>query len=89
MPGQPELPLDMTRLPADAAVADLVYVPLLTSLLRAASARNLRTADGLGMLLRQAVPQFHLWFGKKPEITNELRSLLERDIAVAPAPAQE
>jgi shikimate dehydrogenase len=83
MPGQPELVLDLARLPADAAVADLVYVPLVTPLLRAAMARELRTADGLGMLLRQAVPQFQLWFGKKPEITEELRSLLERDLAAS------
>lgn len=82
MPGQPELVLDLSRLPAHAAVADLVYVPLVTPLLRAAMARNLRTADGLGMLLRQAVPQFQLWFGKKPEITKELRSLLEQNLSV-------
>jgi shikimate dehydrogenase len=52
-------------------------------------ARNLRTADGLGMLLRQAVPQFQLWFGKTPEITNELRALLERDLMVPQPRAQE
>jgi shikimate dehydrogenase len=89
MPGQPELVLNIARLPADAAVADLVYVPLVTPLLRAAKARNLRTADGLGMLLRQAVPQFQLWFGKTPEITHELRALLERDLMVPPPRAQE
>jgi shikimate dehydrogenase len=89
MPGQPELVLNIARLPADAAVADLVYVPLVTPLLRAAIARNLRTADGLGMLLRQAVPQFRLWFGKTPEITNELRALLERDLMVPQPRAQE
>lgn len=89
MPGQPELVLDVSRLPADAAVADLVYVPLVTPLLRAAMARNLRTADGLGMLLRQAVPQFQLWFGKKPEITQELRSLLEQNLSVAQPSSQE
>jgi shikimate dehydrogenase len=88
MPGQPELVLDVSRLPADATVADLVYVPLVTPLLSAAMARNLRAADGLGMLLRQAVPQFQLWFGKKPEITKELRSLLEQNLSV-PQPRSE
>jgi shikimate dehydrogenase len=81
MPGQPDLVLDVSRLPADAAVADLVYVPLITPLLRAAMARELRTADGLGMLLRQAVPQFQLWFGKRPEITSALRGLLEENLS--------
>jgi shikimate dehydrogenase len=89
MPGQPELVLNIACLPAGAAVADLVYVPLVTPLLRAAMVRNLRTADGLGMLLRQAVPQFQLWFGKTPEITNELRALLERDLMVPQPRAQE
>jgi shikimate dehydrogenase len=89
MPGQGELAIDIARLPADAVVADLVYVPLVTPLLRAATARNLRIADGLGMLLRQAAPQFQLWFGKKPEITRDLRSLLEQDLAAAQPPAQE
>jgi len=89
MPGEPDLVLDLGRLPADAAVADLVYVPLITPLLRAAKARELRTADGLGMLLRQAVPQFQLWFGEKPEITEELRNLLEQDLAASQPPGQE
>jgi shikimate dehydrogenase len=88
MPGQPDLVVDLPRLPAEAAVTDLVYVPLITPLLRAAKARDLRIADGLGMLLRQAVPQFQLWFGKKPEITAELRSLLEQDLAAARRPGQ-
>jgi shikimate dehydrogenase len=89
MPGRPELALDMARLPPDAVVADLVYIPLLTPLLGAAKARGLRIADGLGMLLRQAVPQFLLWFGKKPEITIELRSLLENDLSAAQPQQQE
>jgi shikimate dehydrogenase len=88
MPGQPGVALDMARLPADAAVADLVYVPLMTPLLRIAKARDLRIADGLGMLLCQAAPQFHLWFGKKPAITAELRNLLEQDLT-APQPPSE
>ena len=89
MPGQPELALDVSRLPDGAAVADLVYVPLVTPLLRAAMARKLRTADGLGMLLRQAVPKFHRWFGKKPEITKELRNLLEQNLSVPQPRSQE
>jgi len=89
MPGQPELILDVSRLPADAAVADLVYVPLVTPLLRSAMARDLRTADGLGMLLRQAVPQFRRWFGIKPEITNELRSRLEQNLSVPQSRSQQ
>jgi shikimate dehydrogenase len=80
MPGQPEVEIDVNRLPASAVVADLVYVPLETSLLRRARERGLRTADGLGMLLYQAVRGFSLWFGVRPQVTPELRQLVEDDL---------
>ena len=80
MKGQPPLRIDVGRLPAQAVVADLVYVPLVTPLLAAARARGLKTADGLGMLLHQAVRGFALWFGVRPEVTGELRALVEADI---------
>jgi len=83
MKGQPPLLLDVSVLRADATVADLVYVPLRTSLLEAAAARGLRTADGLGMLLHQAVRGFELWFGKRPQVTPELRALVEADLTSA------
>jgi shikimate dehydrogenase len=59
-------------------------VPARTPLIASANARALRTADGLGMLLHQAVRGFALWFDKKPAVTPELRSLLEADLAPAP-----
>ncbi len=80
MHGQPDLAIEVERLPAEAVVSDLVYVPLMTPLLRAAMARKLRTADGLGMLLHQAVGGFSLWFGQRPEVTAELRALVEADL---------
>ena len=80
MHGQPALALDVGLLPPDAVVADLVYVPLRTPLLTAAQARGLKTADGLGMLLHQAVRGFELWFGQRPEVTSELRALVEADL---------
>lgn len=83
MKGQPPLPLEVSALRADATVADLVYVPLETALLKAAKARGLRTADGLGMLLHQAVRGFELWFGKRPQVTAELRALVETDLTSA------
>ena len=80
MKGQPPLELDVGRLPSHAVVADLVYVPLDTPLLAAARAHGLKTADGLGMLLHQAVRGFELWFGRRPEVTPELRALVEADL---------
>ena len=80
MHGQPALEVDVGGLPPHAVVADLVYVPLQTSLLAAARARGLKTADGLGMLLHQAVRGFELWFGQRPQVTPELRALIEADL---------
>jgi shikimate dehydrogenase len=80
MKGQPPLEIDVAVLPRAAVVADLVYVPLDTPLLAAARARGLKTADGLGMLLHQAVRGFELWFGRRPEVTAELRALIEADL---------
>ncbi len=80
MKDQPPLHIDVTMLPTGATVADLVYVPLDTPLLTDARARGLKTADGLGMLLHQAVGGFSLWFGKRPTVTAELRALVEADL---------
>jgi shikimate dehydrogenase len=83
MRGQPALHIDVSLLPSHALVADLVYVPLETHLLATARARDLKTADGLGMLLHQAVRGFELWFGQRPEVTAELRALVEADLTSA------
>jgi shikimate dehydrogenase len=80
MHGQPALEVDTALLPSHAVVADLVYVPLQTPLLVAARTRGLKTADGLGMLLYQAVRGFELWFGRRPQVTPELRALVEADL---------
>ncbi len=80
MAGQPALGLDVEALSAEAVVADIVYVPLRTPLIEAARARGLRTVEGLGMLLHQAAPAFERWFGRRPEVTPELRALIEADV---------
>lgn len=77
------LPADPRHLPAHAIVTDIVYVPLETPLLGAARERGLKTVDGLGMLLHQAVPGFERWFGIRPQVTPELRRLLVADLGEA------
>ena len=80
MHGQSPLVIDLSSLPPYAVIADLVYVPLQTELLKAAKARGLRSVGGLGMLLHQAVDGFEKWFGVRPEVTTELYSHVARDI---------
>jgi shikimate dehydrogenase len=80
MSGQPALAIDLTPMPDTAIVYDIVYVPLVTPLLAAARARSLRTVDGLGMLLHQAVPCFERWFGIRPSVSPKLRAALLSDL---------
>lgn len=75
---------DLSALPEHAIVTDIVYVPLQTPLLAAAVARRLRTVDGLGMLLHQAVPGFERWFGVRPAVTPELREIVVADLERRP-----
>ena len=84
MVGNEGLAADPALLPDHAVVTDLVYVPLETPLLAAARARGLKTVDGLGMLLNQAVPGFEHWFGIRPQVTAELRALIVADLVPKP-----
>jgi shikimate dehydrogenase len=83
MAGQPPLTLDLTPLPPEATVSDIVYIPLETALIKAAKSRGLRAVPGIAMLLHQAVPGFERWFGVRPSVTTELRSLIEAEISAA------
>lgn len=73
MAGRPALDLELSRLPAEATVCDIVYAPLETPLLAAARARGNVVVDGLGMLLHQARPGFRAWFGRDPVVDAGLR----------------
>jgi len=80
MAGQSVLDLKLDKLPATALVSDIIYIPRETPLIAAARRRGNRTVNGLGMLLNQARPAFHAWFGVMPEVTPELRAMIEATI---------
>jgi len=80
MVGEPALELALDALPPTALVSDIVYVPRETPLLAAAHQRGNPTVGGLGMLMHQARQAFHAWFGIMPEVTPELRALVEATI---------
>ena len=73
MTGKPELSMDLSNLPVDAVVSDIVYAPLKTSLLVQAESRGNHIVTGIGMLLHQARPAFEKWFGVLPDVTEELQ----------------
>jgi shikimate dehydrogenase len=80
MRGGEPLQFDLARLPREAVVSDIVYIPLETDFLELARSRGHSVVPGLGMLLHQAVRGFELWFGRRPEVTQELYDLVARDI---------
>jgi shikimate dehydrogenase len=80
MAGTPSPTLPLDRLPDDAIVADIVYVPRITGLLGAAAARGLATVGGLPMLLHQARPGFRAWFGVDPQVDDELARFVAGDV---------
>ncbi len=77
MAGKPAVEIVLDRLPTRAIVGDAIYIPPVTPLLAAARARGNPIVNGLGMLLNQARPAFHAWFGVMPEITPELIRAVE------------
>jgi shikimate dehydrogenase len=72
--------VDFAGIHPDTVVSDIVYVPLETEFLASARRHGLKTVDGLGMLLHQAVPGFERWFGVRPQVTNDLYDLVRADI---------
>lgn len=76
MTGHPPFTLSLDRLAPGAVATDLVYTPLETPFLIEAARHGARTVDGVGMLLYQAVPGFEHWFGVRPEVTDEARTLV-------------
>lgn len=64
-----DYPCPVESLREHQVVADLVYHPLQTAWLQAASALGCRTVDGLGMLIHQAALQQQRWLGSTPDIT--------------------
>lgn len=73
MDHQPPLELNLSALPNESLVTDIVYAPLETELLKTARKQGNIVVDGLGMLLHQARPGFESWFGKQPHVSTALR----------------
>jgi shikimate dehydrogenase len=85
MAAHPGTPLDPALLHAQLWVADIVYVPIETALLRAARARGCRTLDGGGMAVFQAAGAFRLFTGIEPDAERMLRHFAE--LISEPVPA--
>ena len=76
--GKEALQFDFSTLAQDAIVYDLVYNPPETEFLKAARKAGLKTIDGLGMLIYQAIPAFEAWFGVRPDYDNKIYDMLKQ-----------
>jgi shikimate dehydrogenase len=77
MDGHGGVALDPALLHPDLWVADIVYRPLETALLRAARERGCRTLHGGGMVVFQAADSFELFTGVRPDRDRMLRHFAE------------
>lgn len=89
MPGFPGIPIPPEALQPRMAVADIVYTPLETELIKAARARGARVTTGGGMCVHQAAEAFRLFTGMAPDLARMKRVFAEaaaaRDGATAVA----
>lgn len=84
MDGHPGVPFDTSALRSRHWVADIVYRPVRTALLEAATAAGCRTLPGTQMLVAQAVDTFALLTGMTPDadrMRTDLSVLLARRAA--------
>lgn len=81
MAQHPGLPLPPTLLRPEQWVAEIVYFPLETELLRTAKQIGCRTLNGGGMAVFQAVDAFRLFTGIQPDAERMLRSFADMDAA--------
>jgi len=78
-PHEDVLPIDESLLSAKLIVADIVYNPLMTKLLRTARDKGCTIVPGLGMLIYQGAAAFKLFTGVEPlvgEMSEEVHSLM-------------
>jgi quinate/shikimate dehydrogenase (NAD+) len=75
----PGMPLDGKLLQPRHWVAEIVYFPMETELLRVARAKGCRTVDGGGMAVFQAVGAFRLFTGIEPDAERMMRHFLSMD----------
>jgi shikimate dehydrogenase len=77
MEGHPGVPIDLAHVRSELWVADVIYRPLETELIRAARQRGCRVADGGGMVVYQAAASFRLFTGRAGDEEAMYRDFLE------------
>ncbi|MTD29732.1 shikimate dehydrogenase [Planomicrobium sp. YIM 101495] len=72
------LPLSVEWLKPGTVVADIVYNPLVTPLLKVASDKGCKTINGVGMFVHQGAIAFEKWTGKTPNQEAMIDSITQK-----------
>jgi len=78
-PNEDQMPIDADCLHENLIVADIVYNPVKTKLLKAAEEEGCRTLGGLGMLVYQGAEGFKIWTGMQPPIDTMFDAVRRRE----------
>ncbi len=76
-----KVPVALDTIVAPLVVADVIFNPPQTWLIRNAAERGCTTIDGLGMLVNQAVISFKIWTGIDPD-ASVMREALEEFLGI-------
>ena len=76
MPNYPWKDINLSLIPKEVLIYDIVYKPEKTFLIKTAEKNGNNVLGGIGMLLYQASPAFEYWFGKKPIIDKKLEKII-------------
>jgi shikimate 5-dehydrogenase len=77
-PEEDKMPVSTHILGKYKAVADVIYNPLKTKLLREAKAAGCTVASGFEMFVFQGTEQFHIWTGQEPPVEVMRQVVLEK-----------
>ena len=86
MAAYPGTPIDPAVLEPRLWIADIVYFPLETQLLRVARERGCRVLNGSGMVIGQAALAFEIITGHKTDVRRMRESFFARPEGTIPAP---
>ncbi|XOV71523.1 MAG: shikimate dehydrogenase [Verrucomicrobiota bacterium] len=80
--GNATMPIDLTTLKPSIVVADVIFSPPETWLLREAKQAGCATLDGLGMIVNQGITSVDYWTGVRPE-ASVMRTAVEKALSLS------
>lgn len=80
--GNATMPIDLKTMTPSTVVADVIFSPTETWLLREAKQAGCTTLDGLGMIVNQGITSVDYWTGVRPE-ASVMRTAVEKALSLS------